>query len=85
MNIHCNVLIILQFEESTLFFEFVKNKGSYNLLKNCITPVLDEVLLEPAGDLLVGERGDGDNSPELATEPLVQPVELLVAPAHLDD
>ena len=47
--------------------------------------MLDEVLLEPAGDLLVGERGDGDHSPELATEPLVQPVELLVAPAHLDD
>ena len=45
--------------------------------------MLDEVLLEPAGDLLVGERGDGDHSPELATESLVQPVELFVAPAHL--
>ena len=41
--------------------------------------MLDEVLLESAGDLLVRERGDGDHSPELALEPLVQPVELFIA------
>ena len=46
--------------------------------------MLDEVLLESAGDLLVGERGDRDHRPELALEPLVQPVELLVASGHLE-
>ena len=46
--------------------------------------MLDEVLLEPAGDLLVGERGDGDHSPELALEPLVKPVKLLVASGYLE-
>ena len=46
-------------------------------------PVLDEVLLEPAGDLLVGERGDGDHCPELAVQSLVKPIKLLVAPGHL--
>ena len=46
--------------------------------------MLDEVLLESAGDLLVGERGDGDHGPELALEPLVQPVKLLVAAGHLE-
>ena len=46
--------------------------------------MLDEVLLEPASDLLVGERGDGDNSPEFALEPLVKPVKLLVASGHLE-
>ena len=46
--------------------------------------MLDEVLLESAGDLLVRERGDGDHSPKLALEPLVQPVELLIASGHLE-
>ena len=46
--------------------------------------MLDEVLLESAGDLLIGERGDRDHRPELALEPLVQPVELLVASGHLE-
>ena len=46
--------------------------------------MLDEVLLEPAGHLLVGERGNGDNSPKLALEPLVKPVKLLVASGHLE-
>lgn len=46
--------------------------------------MLDEVLLESAGDLLVGERGNRDHGPELALEPLVQPVKLLVASGHLE-
>ncbi len=46
--------------------------------------MLDEVLLESAGDLLIGERGDRDHRPELALKPLVQPVELLVASGHLE-
>ena len=73
--------LILQFSSLSL------TKDLYKLFQNYIhthAPVLDEVLLESASDLLVGERGDGDHSPELASEPLVQPVELLVAPAHLD-
>ena len=46
--------------------------------------MLDEVLLESAGDLLVRERGDGNHSPEFALQPLVQPVKLFIASGHLE-
>lgn len=42
-------------------------------------PMLDELVLVSAGDLLVGQRRDGDEA-ELLHEPLVQPVEVLVSP-----
>ena len=46
--------------------------------------MLYQVLLESAGNLLVGERGNGDHSPELALQPLVQPVKLFIASGHLE-
>ena len=48
-----------------------------------LIPVLDEVLLEPAGDLLVWQGRDGHHGAELAVQAVVEPVKLLVPPGHL--
>ena len=46
-------------------------------------PLLDEVSLIEAAELLVGERGDEDDGAEFALEAFVEPVEMFVAPGYL--
>lgn len=54
----------------------------YEFLQLC-PAVFDEMLLVPAGDLLVGQRRYGDDV-EFFREPVVQPIEVFVSAGDFD-